>query len=61
MGIFLKQWSVTRCVRQFDIFTRNFFGMHLTKGKGFVTRVRDYFRCWLSDGRYDDAALESLL
>lgn len=35
--------------------------MHLTKGKGFITRLRDYFRCWLSDGCYDDAALESSL
>lgn len=35
--------------------------MHLAKGTGFMTRVREYFRCWLSDGCYDDAALESLL
>ena len=34
--------------------------MHLTKGKKFVTRVRDYLRCWLSDGCYDDVVLESL-
>lgn len=35
--------------------------MHLTKGKKFITRARDYLRCWLSDGCYDDAAFESLL
>jgi len=39
----------------------DFFGIHLTKGPGLLTRLRDIFRCWLSDGCYDVARLEQSL
>ena len=59
--IFFKNWSVAHCVRQFNLFTRRFFDMHFAKKTRFMTRVRKYFRCWLSDECYDDAVFESLL
>lgn len=40
---------------------RDFFGIHITKGRGFLTHLRDLFRCWLSDGCYDISALETSL
>ena len=40
---------------------RDFFGIHLTKGTGLLSRMRDLFRCWLSDGRYDESLLEASL
>jgi len=61
LGLFLKHWDVPRCIRVFDILIRDFFGIHLTKGSGLLTRLRDWFRCWLSDGRYDVTALETSL
>lgn len=33
----------------------------MTKGGGLLTRLRDFFRCWLSDGCYDVGALEIAL
>ena len=33
----------------------------MTKGTRLLTRLRDYFRCWLSDGRYDAELLEASL
>ena len=33
----------------------------MTKGSGTLTRLRDYFRCWLSDGCYDIELLERSL
>lgn len=33
----------------------------MTKGSGLLTRLRDLFRCWLSDGCYDVCELESSL
>ena len=33
----------------------------MTKGRGLLKRFRDLFRCWLSDGHYDVAALEHAL
>ena len=58
IGLFLKDWDIYHCTRMFDDFSRSFFGVHLTKGQRFMTRMRDYFRCWLRDGRYDVAVLE---
>ena len=61
IGLFLKQWDTHRCSQIFDSFTRDFFGVHLTKGRSFFTRMRDYFRCWLIDGCYDVGLLECTL
>ena len=61
LGLFLKHWAVTECRRIFDTIIRDFFGIHITKGRGLMTRLRDLFRCWLSDGRYDVLALEASL
>ena len=33
----------------------------MTKGTGLLTRLRDYFCYWLSDGRYDAELLEASL
>ena len=57
----MKHWDVARCTRIFDILVRDFFGIHLTKGSGLLIRLRDWFRCWLSDGCYDANALENSL
>ena len=59
--MFLKCWGVDKCIQTFDLLVRDFFGLHLTQGRGLVTRVRNYFRCWLSDGCYDVDALEKSL
>ena len=61
LGLFLKHWDVSRCMRVFDVLIRDFFGIHMTKGSGVLTRLRDWFRCWLSDGRYDVSMLEASL
>ena len=61
IGLFLKHWSIVRCIDMFDKFTSQFFGVHLTKGKSFLTRLRDYIRCWISDGCYDVGKLEMAL
>jgi len=61
LGLFLKHWDIARCARIFDILIRDFFGIHITKGSGLLTRLRDWFRCWLSDGCYDVALLETSL
>ena len=61
IGLFLKCWDVATCIRTFDLLVRDFFGLHLTKGRGLITRLRNYFRCWLSDGCYDVNALERSL
>jgi len=61
LGIFIKLWDIGHCTEVFDTFTRQFFGVHLTKGRGFLSRVRDYFRCWLSDGCYNVVVLEEML
>lgn len=61
IGLFVKDWNIHHCTDIFDKLTRKFFGLHLTKGRGFVTRLRDYFGCWLSDGCYDVVVLEELL
>ncbi|KAL8939686.1 MAG: hypothetical protein Q9216_003226 [Gyalolechia sp. 2 TL-2023] len=61
LGLFLKHWTIDDCIKTFDTFTRQLFGVHLTKGRKIWTRLRDYFRCWLSDGCYDIDDLEALL
>ena len=33
----------------------------MIKGRGLLKRLRDLFRCWLSDGCYDVGALEHAL
>ena len=40
---------------------RDFFGIHLTKGTGILTQLRNLFRCWLSDGCYNVEKLEDSL
>ncbi|KAL9036166.1 MAG: hypothetical protein Q9214_006257 [Letrouitia sp. 1 TL-2023] len=60
-GLFMKHWDVVHCAKVFDSFTRKLFGIHLTKGRKFWTRFRDYFRCWLSDSCYSDEVLDRLL
>ena len=59
IGLFLKDWDIHHCTKMFDEFSRSFFGVHLTKGQSFMTRMRDYFRCWIKDGCYDVAKLEN--
>ena len=61
LGLFIKHWDVSRCARTFDILIRDFFGIHMTKGTGLLTQLRDCFRCWLSDGCYDVDLLETSL
>ncbi|KAL6716956.1 hypothetical protein ACLMJK_004869 [Lecanora helva] len=61
LGLFLKHWDVSRCIRVFDVLIRDFFGIHMTQGSGLLPRLRDWFRCWLSDGCYDVGALEASL
>lgn len=57
----MKHWDVERCTKIFNDLIRDFFGIHMTKGSGLLTRLRDLFRCWLTDGRYDVGKLESSL
>lgn len=61
IGLFLKHWTVAASVELFDSLVRDFFGMHLTSGRGLITRLRNYFRCWLTDGCYDAERLERTL
>ena len=61
LGLFLKHWDISRCTRVFDILIRDFFGIHITRGSGLLTRLRDWFRYWLSDGCYDVTTLETSL
>ena len=61
IDIFVKCWNIRHCTKIFDIFTRKFFDVHLTKERDFLTRLRDYFRCWLSDECYDVVVLKELL
>jgi len=57
----VKHWDVKRCTKTFNDLIRDFFGIHMTKGSGLLTRLRDLFRCWLTDGCYDVGKLESSL
>ena len=59
--MFLKNWDASKCTQIFDALVRDFFGIHLTKGHGLLARIRDHFRCWLTDGCYDEKALEDAL
>ena len=61
IGLFLKHWDVGTCIQLFVSLVRDFFGFHVTSGRGLLTRLRDYFRCWLTDGCYDADLLERTL
>ena len=61
LGLFVKHWDVASYIRIFDTLIRDFFGIYMTKGTGLLRRLRDYFRCWLSDSRYDAELLEASL
>ncbi|KAL6714244.1 hypothetical protein ACLMJK_007667 [Lecanora helva] len=61
LGLFIQHWDVGHCNKVFDTMIRDFFAIHMTKSSGLLRRLRNLFRCWLSDGCYDVAALEQSL
>ena len=61
LGLFLRHWSVSRCISVFDALSRDFFGTHSGPAGGVWHYFRRLLRCWLSDGYYDPAPLEHTL
>lgn len=61
LGLFLRQLGVAQCKSMFDKLSREVFGDHRRNEGGVWRSVRRLLRCWMSDGYYDTAFLETIL
>ncbi|KAK5163302.1 hypothetical protein LTR04_002627 [Oleoguttula sp. CCFEE 6159] len=59
--LFLYRWDATRCSETFELIVKQFFSSRQGAAASLLSRLRGYFKCWISDGCYDTAALESCL
>ena len=61
LGLFARQWGVRHCASVFDALARDLFRRRFKKSGGFWQRIKTIMRCWLSDGYYNAAHLESAM
>ncbi|KAI9799077.1 MAG: hypothetical protein M1833_004271 [Piccolia ochrophora] len=61
LALFLNDWDIGRCSTMFEDLSRRFFHRRRVFGIKPFSYLREFFYRWLSDGKYNAAALEETL